>query len=157
MIRIDDALARFLVSPVMVIVGSRDAAHRAEIGRAVGVRAAAGESAFEIVISTWQWPDTVANLAAEGAAAVTFSRPGDYATYQLKGMAEVRPADDADRRLAARYIRDVTATLAELGLHPDVIAPWLCDRDLVTARVRLVAAFLQTPGAQAGAPLEGTP
>ncbi len=154
-VEIGEAFARFLTSPVMVIVGSRDAAFRAEIGRAVGVRVAG--DAVELMISRWQWPGTAANLSANGALAATFARPTDYVTCQLKGRATVREAAAVDRALAAAYVADVTAALCDLGLVPGVITPWLCDRDLVVARFAVAEAYTQTPGARAGAPLEAAP
>lgn len=155
--RIDTDLSRFVTSPVMIIVGTRDDSLCPEIGRAVGVRVAASGTGLDLMLSRWQWGRTVDNIRANGDIAVTFSRPSDYVSYQLKGRAELRAATPTDHALAAAYTSDMIATLCDLGLHPDLIGPWLSDRDLVVVPVTLREVYLQTPGDRAGTPLKGVP
>lgn len=155
--RIGEDLARFLEGPVMIILGTRDAADKPEIGRAVGARVLAVAGRVELVVSGWQWPGTVANLRDNGRLAATFSRPSDYETYQLKGRAELRAADEDDLRQSERYRRETQAALETLGLSPGLATHWLTARGAVVLRLDVEEVFVQTPGSGAGASVERRP
>ncbi|MCF1503788.1 hypothetical protein [Afifella sp. H1R] len=152
--RIDQELADFIASPVMMIVGTRDRANRAEIGRGVGAWSVPDASAVEIVVSAWQWGATVANLRDTGAAAITFTRPVDYVSYQVKGRALVGEAPPAARDRSARYIAAMTEALAALGVTPAMSSLWLSGREPVLVRLAIEAVFHQTPGPRAGKEVE---
>lgn len=147
--RLPNALKEFVVRPVMIIVGTRDRANRPAVGRGVGARIV-GEEAIEIILSRWQWPDTVENIQANGQAAFTFANPQDYVSYQLKGPTSLRPAEPSDHRLASRYSSEILARFVALGLQPDFVTPWLAQRDLTVARLAVREIYLQTPGPRAG-------
>jgi hypothetical protein len=149
--RIGAELARFLEGPVMIILGSVDPAGRPEVGRAVGARVVAPQGRVDLVVSAWQWPGTVANLRATERLAATFSRPADYETYQLKGRAALRHADEDDLRLAEGYRTRTQAALEALGLSPGLADHWLAARDPVVLRLGVEEVFVQTPGPRAGA------
>lgn len=149
--RIGEDLARFLESPVMIILGTADAKGRPEIGRAVGARVVAAQGRVDLVVCGWQWPGTVANLRATERLAATFSRPGDYVTYQLKGHAALRDADEDDLRLAESYRARTQAALEALDLSPGMADHWLIIRDPVVLRLGVEEVFVQTPGPRAGA------
>jgi hypothetical protein len=151
--KLDAALAAFLASPVMIIVGTRDADNRPEIGRAVGARVDADAGIVELVVSAWQWPATVANLHHRSRVAVTFARPSDYVSYQVKGVGCIRPAQAADLDCARRYMRAVVDVLAGLGLDRRLAAPWVTEREAVVVRIEVDAIYVQTPGARAGQPV----
>jgi hypothetical protein len=148
--QLDAELASFLASPVMIITGTSDDGNRPDIARAVGARVAADHGVVRIVLSAWQWPGTVANLRANGRVAVTFARPSDYVSYQIKGCATVAPATEDDRVNSSRYLADIRRVLAGLGLEPRLVAPWLIDRDLVAVAVDVASIYVQTPGPKAG-------
>jgi hypothetical protein len=152
--RIDPDVTAFLASPVMIIVGTGSEGGYPAIGRAVGARVDGGDGAIELVVSAWQWPTTTANVRANGRVAVTFARPSDYVSYQVKGAATLRTADAADLALSERYMTDIVAALAPLGLEPRLVAPSLTNRDAVVVLLTADAIFVQTPGKKAGRPLE---
>jgi len=149
---LDHELAAFIESPVMQIIGTADADRRPEVGRGVGAWPLDGRR-MALVVSGWQWPGTIANLRENGMVAVTFSRPADYVTYQIKGKAEVRDAaaDEIDR--SERYMVAMVSALMRLGLAPDIIAPWLSHRDARLVTIDVASVFVQTPGAKAGSRL----
>lgn len=151
----DAALVRFLQRPVMIIVGTLDAASRPEIGRAVGASVDPEAGGLELVVSRWQWPATIENVRTSGRAAATFSRPSDYETYQIKGRAELREATDTDREVARAYCRDTLAALMELGVAPSLAEHWQAERDLVVVALSPESVFVQTPGSRAGQRLGG--
>lgn len=150
---VDDELAEFVESAVMIIVGSVDAQGVPGIARGVGARVDRAADRLDLLVSAWQWPEAIAGISATGRLAATFTRPADYVSLQLKGAVEaVRPATTDEEARAAAYIAAVRAALVSLGLDSALARPWLTARALTTLRLRPEAAFIQTPGAQAGQP-----
>jgi hypothetical protein len=150
---IDAELAAFLESPVMIVIGT-GAEGAAEIGRGLGAAVEDAGKVLYLVVSAWQWPETVAQAHTTGRIAVTFARPADYVTYQVKGQVDgVAPLTPALRAQAARYASGIVEVLAGLGLPPELTAPWRSERDLVALCVRPAQVFVQTPGPGAGRPL----
>ena len=152
---IDAGLADFLESPVMIILGT-GAEGVPEIGRGLGASIDPDGEALHVMVSAWQWPETVANARANGRIAATFARPADYVPYQVKGQVDlVAPPTPALLACAARYAARIAEALARLGQPPDRTAPWRSDRDLVALRIRPEQVFVQTPGPHAGSLLAG--
>ena len=151
---IDATLATFLQSPVMIIVGSCDDGLLPQIARAAGAIVDRTKGRIDLIVSSWQWPQTIANVRRNGRLAVTFARPVDYVSYQLKGRAAIIPASAAHRQRAQRYIEAMTETFAGLGLDRAVAAPWLVDLEPQVLRLAVETIFVQTPGEKAGSILE---
>ena len=151
---IDATLATFLQSPVMIIVGSCDDGLLPQIARAAGAIVDRAKGRIDLIVSSWQWPQTMANVRRNGRLAVTFARPADYVSYQLKGRAAIIPASAAHRQRAQHYIEAMTETFAGLGLDRAVAAPWLIDLEPQVLRLAVEAIFVQTPGEKAGSILE---
>jgi hypothetical protein len=151
---IDPNLAEFITSPVMMIIGTQGGSNRPEIGRCVGSRVVPGRREVDIIISAWQWRGTVDNLRANGQAAVTFVRPSDYTSYQLKGRARVRPGGPEDAALSEAYIAAMTAALDEQGVQPAMAAVWLTSREAIAARISVESVSIKTPGHKAGTVLK---
>jgi hypothetical protein len=151
---INEEFAAFMTSPVMIILGTRDGSLVPEIARAVGAVVRREEGCVDLMISEWQWPQTVANVRANGQLSVTFARPSDYVSYQMKGHATVIPASTEHATVATRYMESMTATVEELGLEKRIIVPWLVDQNLVELCLSVQEIFVQTPGAKAGQLIE---
>lgn len=152
--RLSDEIQRFIASSVMIIIGTRDADNRPAIGRAVGARIT-GQDTLEALVSAWQWPETVANLAANGQTAMTFARPTDYVSYQLKGVADLYAAAAADQALCRDYCSGMVRLFDGLGVAQVLAAPWLSDRELRVVRLSVREVYVQTPGSKAGTTVEG--
>lgn len=153
---IDDEIASFIEGEVMTIAAARDSSMRATIARFVGTRRHAGSGLLDGFVSRAQWPGQPASLTAGDPLAVTFCRPRDYLTYQLKGqVAETAPASDEEAAFARGYIARMSAALLRLGVPARQCAAWFCGADLMRIRYEPVAIFLQTPGPAAGTPLGG--
>jgi hypothetical protein len=148
---LDEEIAAFVEGAVMIIIGSTGAAGEPEIARGVGVSADRAAGTLDLLVSSWQWPETIANLRVSRRIAVTFARPADYESYQIKGdVLAIAATGDVERTRAGAYIARMTGALVALGVEPGVIAPWQSDADLVRVRVMVAEIFVQTPGAQAG-------
>jgi hypothetical protein len=145
---IDQELQQFIEGPVMLIVGSVGADRRCAIGRASGARVTGG--VLEILVSRWQWPDTIDNLLANPAMSLTVASPVDYTCFQLKGASALRPAGDADLALAERYIDATYQLMTTLGIPANSASAWFSDRELWTVTLNVADVFIQTPGPQAG-------
>jgi hypothetical protein len=154
---IDATLASFLESPVMIIVGSCDDGLLPQIARAAGAIVDRAKGHVDLIVSSWQWPQTIANVRRNGRLAVTFARPADYVSYQLKGRAAIIAASAAHRQCAQHYIEAMTETFAGLGLDRAVAAPWLIDLEPQVLRLAVERIFVQTPGEKAGRILEPSP
>ena len=112
------------------------------------------QRSVDLIVSGLQWPQTIANVGRNGRLAVTFARPADYVSYQLKGRAAIIPASLAHRQRAQHYIEAMTETFAGLGLDRVVAAPWLVDLEPQVLRLAVETIFVQTPGEKAGSILE---
>ncbi len=148
--RLGPDLVHFMRSPVMIILGTHDRDLCPEIGRAAGAVVEPEEGRADLVVSGWQWPETVANVRENGHLCATFARPSDYVCYQIKGRADVISATPAHLEVSARYLAATGAALLELGLDRPLSAPWLVGRDPVVLRLSIEQVFVQTPGEGAG-------
>ena len=143
-------LPRFMMSPVRIILGSSSNDLVPEIARAAGAVVDAAAGTVDLVLSSWQWPATVANIATTGRLSATFARPSDYVSYQVKGTAHLVTPTPVHQERVRAYLRAMTEVFSGLGLDPRLPEPWLVDRDPAVARLTVEAVFLQTPGANAG-------
>lgn len=149
-----EELAVFLEEPVMMVVAACDAAHTPSIARALGARLQPEGGMVEIAISRAQWPEVVRNAVPGTPIAITFCRPADYRSYQVKGLVEAAgPASRDEQARAALYRDEMSAVLMGLGVERRQIDHWLPAGDLFTIRLRVEDAFAQTPGPEAGARL----
>jgi len=144
-------LAAFITGPVLMTLGSRDAANRPMVGRGTGGHVPPALDRVEIAICTRLWPETAANLRDNGMLAATFVRPADYRAYQLKGRARLRPPEPEDVARAAAYVARTARLLGDLGVPRPLIDYWLSGQDIVVAELVVDRIFEQTPGPRAGA------
>jgi hypothetical protein len=154
---LDEEHARFILLPgISMTASSRAAGNRAELGRVHGCRAASDRRRVAVLLPGEQYPALVEALRASRAIAVVFSEPSTHRTIQLKGAdAVLEPASDADRALALRWSEAFVAGLGALGYDETLVraAVWCEPRALVAVGFTPCAAFQQTPGPRAGAPL----
>lgn len=150
---INAELAAFIEGPVMIVFGAADAAGRPVIGRATGARCA-DSGQIDLLVSRARWGAVTDDLRVGAQVAVTFSRPADYRTFQIKGVVTaLAPPGPSDIAVATRYIEAVTGSLLDLGVLQTQVDHWLSSDDLITLRLRPGAVFAQTPGPGAGAQL----
>lgn len=147
---IPDDVARFIGGPVLMTLATRDARNRPMIARGSGGRTLPAADLVEVAVSAFLWPETVANIEANGTLAATFVDPASYRAYQLKGRATVRQADRDDRARADAYVARAAAILMDLGVAPEPIRYWLTAREVVIASLTVDRIFEQTPGPRAG-------
>ena len=147
---ISPELADFLQSGISILVGTRDAFLVPSCARGVGVRVEPGGDEVTLFVPVATGAATIANLENNGRLAVTFSRPVDHRSVQLKGRAvEIREAAADERGAVESYRLAYAATLGYIGLPPQLMARvrnWPCH----ALRLRVEALYQQTPGPDAG-------
>ena len=153
---LDEALAAFLQTGVSINVGSRSAGNVPMLARANGCRVAADRRTVTVLLAGAKSAALLDAVRASGAIAAVFSEPPTHRTIQLKGTdATVGAATEEDRTLSARYLDAFARVLAPLGYPEPVFRAllWADPADLVAVTFTPSAAFDQTPGPRAGAPL----
>jgi hypothetical protein len=150
---VDPELARFIESGVSVIVATRNARLEPECVRAVGAWVAPCGEDVQIFVPVSTGFDTAANLLDNGRIAVTFSRPQDHQSYQVKGrLLELRAASEAERDRVEIYRALLVQALGFVGIPPRLtsrVGHWPCHSVIF----RIESLFFQTPGPKAGQPL----
>jgi hypothetical protein len=147
--------AALIARRVSIIVGTRDAAMRPHVMRAVGCRLSADRRRVTLLMPAHSSREVLADLRANGQIAVVFSEPTSHRTLQVKGDdAVVAPCGTADAELAERTAQGFAAEIGQLGLSADVARTILAHQnDLLAVHFTVAAAFEQTPGPSAGEPL----
>jgi hypothetical protein len=157
---IDDSLAALMTGGQSISVASCSADGMPSAARALGCRLGAGHADATILVSRAQAAALLADVAAGAQLAVTFSEVSTHRAVQLKARSAV--AEDAapgDAALAERYCAAFIAQLVPMGYNPELIETFLQrpSPDLVALRFVPCAAFVQTPGPQAGRTLRAMP
>lgn len=154
---LDAEHAAFVVLPgISMTVASRAPGNLPELGRALGCRVAPDRSRVTVYLPGDQLPALVGALRESRAVAVVFSQPSTHRTIQLKGTdAAVERATPADVVLCAQWADGFVAALASYGIGEPLVRAFLwCEPgSLQAVSFTPCAAFQQTPGPRAGAPL----
>jgi hypothetical protein len=147
--------AALMARRVSIIVGSRDAAQRPHLMRAVGCRLSADRRCVTVLMPQASGRQVLDDLRDNGQVAVVFSEPSSNHTLQLKGNdAVVTPCGADDAALAERYRLDFADEIGQLGFAAQVAQTMLSHDDALAAvHFTVNAAFEQTPGPTAGEPL----
>jgi hypothetical protein len=147
--------AALIARRVSIIVGSRDAALRPHVMRAVGCRLSEDRRQVTVLLPEPSSRAVLADLRANGHIAVVFSEPSTHRTLQVKGEdAALVPGDARDAALAEQHLRNFVDEIGQLGFVAEVARTMLGhDRQLMAVRFTVSAAFEQTPGPAAGEPL----
>jgi hypothetical protein len=149
--------AAFIQSGVSIVIGSRDLENMPCVTRGLGCRIAADGSRVTILVAKSQSRPVLDAMRASRAICVVFSLPSTHTTIQLKGK-DAAPSRvlAGDPLIVDRHSDAFAADAATLGYSKLGIRTLLwCDpADLVAITFTPQSAFLQTPGPQAGEPLE---
>lgn len=144
-------MAEFVCSGVAIVVATRDGDLRPEIGRGWAPRVDGARVA--LCIASRAGSAMRANLEANGAIAVTCSRPTTYRTIQLKGTAvEVGDPEPADEQRVAEHVEAFMAEAQTLGVPPEFRETSVAGR-LIAVTFAVEELYDQTPGPGAGARL----
>jgi hypothetical protein len=150
---IDTELAAFLQEGVGIHIATRDAAMRPNGARAIAVRVEDDGMHLVVYVARVAANRLLADLEANGQAAVGFGRPIDDRACQVKGvLAGVRDATDDERTAVLAQWDGFLGSLEKIGIPRAATKTWV-TWPAVAIRLRANALFNQTPGPGAGAPL----
>lgn len=157
--RLSDSARAMLAERRMVSsVATRDARLRPHLALGLGYRVLDDARRLELLLDADAAREVLADLHANGEAAVVFSEPSTHRTLQLKGRALLlREAGPEHRDWLEAYRRRFADEVLPLGFSAEYARTTLqvCGT-LWLVRIELREGFEQTPGAQAGTPLSGS-
>jgi Pyridoxamine 5'-phosphate oxidase len=148
---VDSELAHWLHGGPAVIVATRDENLRPEIVRGWAPELAADGTTATLCVGASRDSQTLANLRANGAIAVTAGLPTTYRMVQLKGRltAMAEPSAEQLGRVEA-HVAAFAAEVEPLGLTLEQ-AQRLITPEFVSVTFAVAEAYDQTPGPRAGA------
>jgi hypothetical protein len=147
----------FVESGVSVLVGTRDAGMRPFGLRAMGAKVHADRKTLTVFIPDQTAERTLADLRDNGRIALTFTRPIDHRSMQLKGKAiAIRAATEDERPFLESYVEGWARHLVVVGL-PRAIGSRLTYWPATAVDVIVEASYHQTPGPSAGKCLTARP
>ena len=150
---IDTELAAFLQEGVGIHIATRDAAMRPNGARAIAVRVEPDGTHLVVYVARAAAARLLADLEANGQAAVGFGRPIDDRACQVKGVfTGVRDATDDERTFVLAQWDGFVGSLEKIGIPRAATKAWV-TWPAVAIRLRANALFNQTPGPGAGAPI----
>ena len=147
-------LAAFCESGISVVVGTRRVDGWPVPVHARGCRVEGG--AVRVLVQRSESAPVLDALLAQAGVAVTFSRPADHRSIQLKARAAaVRAVEAADVAHVERQLAAYRDALAAIGYLPSFLLSFTAHdaADLAAIVFRPEEAFVQTPGPGAGSAL----
>jgi predicted pyridoxine 5'-phosphate oxidase superfamily flavin-nucleotide-binding protein len=146
---IEPEVAALFEGPSALVVGTADAAARPEAVRAWGVEVT-GDAQMRILLAA-DAAVTLANLAGNGAIAVTATDVMTNQSIQVKGRAgATEPASDADLVRHSAYLDGFFRVVHESDGTPIALMERLRPGPQVALLVTVETVFDQTPGPAAG-------
>lgn len=153
---IDTDTAGFIVGGVSIIASARDASNRPELVRAQGCRVARDRRRISLFVVAAQAVELLADIRQNGRIAVVFTQPSSHRSLQLKGDdAEVTSLRRGDASCIVAYREAMVIELGRIGVSEAMVRALLAGAsgDMVAIGFTPAAAFVQTPGPEAGKPL----
>jgi len=154
--RLNKAQIGFLESGVSIRVASHDIQNRPVQGHAGGCRIAAGGERVTIFLSRAKYPLLLDAVRRSGMVAASFIEPSTNKSIQVKGEAgELTEPEKGDQERIAAYLDLFAADLERINVRGALGRAVLSIQpgDLAAITFIPTIAFIQTPGANAGAPI----
>ena len=146
-------LVEFVESGVSILIGTRDDKLRPECMRATGALVASDRHSITLLVPAQTGARTIANLKAGSPLSVTFSRPIDHRTVQVKGRASsVRAPSALEQQTAHRYLSAFVEAVYVVGVSR-ALSRRMRVEPCVAVDFAISELFQQTPGPEAGKPL----
>lgn len=151
---ISPALAEFLESGLIMHVGTRSAGLKPSSVGAAGLRVEA-PTVVTVFLPEAVSPGALADLADNGQMTIELVKVTDARAVQIKGtLLDRRLATAEDLVFQESYRARLTPELAQVGMPRSTVARLILSPSHAL-RLKVQALFLQTPGPNAGRPLEG--
>ena len=151
---IDAQLAAFLQEGLSIHIATRTARMEPNGARALAVKVEDAGRQVIVYIPTVAAPRVLPDLQTNGHAAVVFCRPTDDRACQVKGIfVDSWAATTEERFLVLAQWNGFLDKLGAIGIPRAAVAGWV-NWPAVATRLRVTALFNQTPGPDAGTPLQ---
>jgi D-serine deaminase-like pyridoxal phosphate-dependent protein len=153
---LDDAHAAFLERGVVIAVASRNAGNVASTAHGYGCRVSPDRRRVTIFVAADAARALLDDIGATRSIAVVFSQPSTHRTIQLKGSdAAIVALAGGDGEAMSAHLEFMIAEMALIGFsEAHARAAWsIAPADAAAIAFTPAAAFVQTPGPRAGAPL----
>ena len=154
---LDAGQIAFMRGGVSISVATCAAGGVPELVRGIGCRVADDGSSVTVFVPESKSQAVQRDIFATGRIAVAFTQPSSHRTMQLKSDdARVAALAPEDWPLIEAYRDAFVAEVGQLGFNAEMVRLLLsCAPDeIVGLSFRPQAAFTQTPGPNAGKPLE---
>ena len=153
------SLRAFVNGPVAINVASHDAALLPSIARGYGCKVSGDGTRITVFVAVRSAAAVLEDLRSGAPIAVVFCLPSTHATLQFKSAsAKIVPLASGDREIMQAYGAAFHAEIAALGYDDPFAAGLVAPAKDAAVAVEFVpnAVFDQTPGPEAGKPLEIT-
>jgi hypothetical protein len=151
---IDGQLRQFLEEGLGIHLGTCDGALHPNGARVNAVKVDDDGLHLIVYLADIAAARVMRDLEANGQAAVSFGRPIDNRACQVKGtFVSARAATDAERPFIEAQWEGFRAGLERIGIPAAGSATWM-TWPATAIRIHVTALFHQTPGPNAGAPLQ---
>lgn len=138
-------------------VAGRNATNQPSLTKALAVRVRADRRVVEIFVDAERSVAVLQDLRAGGPIALVCSEPMSHRTIQVKGpRADFEPLSPGDAQFVSEKVAAVVEHVAPMGYRVDVLRVYFSFTPSALTKIvfTATAAFLQTPGPGAGAPLK---
>jgi len=150
---IDAALALFLQQGLAINIGTRNARLEPHAAYAPAARVEPDGTHVVVFVPVIGAAAVLADLSANGQAAIVFARPEDDRACQVKGVfVSAAEARDDDQPFVLAQWHGFLRQLEIIGTPGESTRTWI-TWPCVAIRLRVTALYSQTPGPDAGAPL----
>jgi hypothetical protein len=137
-------------------VAARDTSNQPSVAKGFAVRVSDDQRVVEVFVDAQRAAGVLQDLRAGSPISIVCSEPMSHRTIQLKGAgARIEPLAPGDEAFVAAKVNAVIAHIAPLGYAAEALRAYFAFTPATLARIVFTpsAAFLQTPGPGAGAPL----
>jgi len=153
----DEYVAFLSGDAISSAIASRDASNQPSVTKCLAVRVRGDPRTVEVFVDADRSVELLRDLRTGSPIALVCSEPMSHRTIQVKGeRAEVGPPAPDDQKFVAAKVDAIIAHIAPLGYPDDGLRAYFSFTPDTLTRIVFAAsaAFLQTPGPGAGAPLK---
>ena len=154
MFQLSSSQIGFMESGVSIVAASRDTQNRPLLGHAIGCRVVPDGARVTIFLSRQKYPRLLDGLRRSGSIAVSFTEPSTNRSIQVKGKeVALEAGETGDAARIRAYLTLFTADLDRIHVRAEMVYAALAPAagDLAAIAFTPTTAFVQTPGARAGA------
>jgi hypothetical protein len=155
-----DDIVEFLHGPLVLALGTRSPKLRPAMARVLGAFADAATDQISFFLPNVQCEPHLTNLADNGLVAFTAGEPRSHKNYQFKGrVVEIRPSTASDVAIREVYRDKLIAYFRQqyfIPLPDKAFGDYISDPS-TTITFRVLKIFNQTPGPNAGRPIDFVP